>query len=211
MSLRTLLFAAALPLVCSGFRWTSLLRDPKAFVECLKLFGRKPGPMGYFNPVYMAFTQQEADNFPNLVSLHSQMRQLKTNGAKLTAGYGTLSLNGKAINGTLRNSERMRTKRDSIYPSTTISDPCTKTIGGQDRLCEVCPAYTDLGPNKIPRYINEVICSPEATACGVGGLFGQCQNTTIMQEFIMIEGFDFEFYTQQIRVCCECGLFPSER
>lgn len=205
-----LLFAAVLPLVCSGFRWTSLLRDPKAFVECLKLFGRKPGPMGYFNSVYMAFTQREADNFPNLVSLHSQMRQVKTNGGKLTE-YGTLSLNGKAINATVRKRrERMRTKRDSSYPSTTILGSCENTIGNLERLCDVCPAYTDLGPNKIPRYINEVICAPEV-ACGVGDLLGQCQNTTIEQEFIMLQGFDFEFYMQPIRVCCECGLFPSER
>ena len=104
-------------------------------------------------------------------------------------------------------SHRFRTKQDTTYPITTITGPCESTIGGLERLCDVCPVVTDLGPGKISRYINEVSCGEEES-CGEGGIIGVCKNTSVVQDFLMMEGISSQVYSQPIRVCCECGLFP---
>ena len=65
------------------FFWGRLLwkwevpRNGEELTKGLKLLGLKPGPLGYFNSFYMAFTKAEADRFPNLVSYHSMLRRMK--------------------------------------------------------------------------------------------------------------------------------------
>ena len=202
MTLRTLLFAAAFPLFYGALYRSKVPQDGPSLESYLKNLGRAPGPLGYFSSFYMAFTSEKADEFPNLVSVHSRMRQIKTTRASLQlAENGSLSLQSTSR-------IRRRTKRDTSYPITTPSDSCESTIGGLKRLCDVCPAITDLGSDKMPRYINEVLCGEEPS-CDEGGVVGICQNSTVVQDFLMIddEG-SMQVYSQPIRVCCECGLFP---
>lgn len=96
---------------------------------------------------------------------------------------------------------------DSPYPITTISGPCETTIGGLQKLCSVCPAVTDLGPTRSPRYINELLCGGDQF-CGIEGVQGICQNTVIIQDFLVITGDQMNVYSQPIRACCDCTIFP---
>lgn len=194
MAFRMLLRLAAV--LSFLYVWPSLSEmeiphDAKSFAECLKNLRRKPGQMGYFNSNYMAFTLEETNNFPNLVSFHSRMRRRKAD-----------------IDDSLNNTQTTtRSKRSTSYPSTKISGPCSTTIGGLQRLCEVCPAVTDLGPDRIPQFINEVMCADSEGDCSVEGVSaGKCQEATVVQDFLFLQESTFQVYSQEIRICCTCGL-----
>ncbi|XP_022797021.1 uncharacterized skeletal organic matrix protein 8-like [Stylophora pistillata] len=196
--------------------------DEVTFTQTLRRFQRPPGPMGYCNPMYMAFTAREAANLPNLVARHSTMRKLR-NGHLHSTSTSTLNKtqmddfikdgNGLHKRVIERRNEGKFGKRDAIslsnplYPITTISGPCETTIGGLHRLCSVCPAVTDLGPNKSPRYINELLCGGDEF-CGIDGVQGICQNTVIIQDFLMTTDDQLNVYSQPIRACCDCTIFP---
>ena len=73
MAIRVLFLAANLPVLLGGLLWKwEVPRNGEELTKGLKLLGLKPGPLGYFNSFYMAFTKAEADRFPNLVSYHSK-------------------------------------------------------------------------------------------------------------------------------------------
>lgn len=186
--------------------------------KILQGFNRSAGPLGYFNALYMAFTPEEARQFPDLVSCHSQMMLIKN--GDLPSTFSILNethIHGTSLDDNDFHSEPLFkrklgrgrvTKRAISYPVTTITGPCENTTGGLTRLCKVCPAITDLGPSKVPRYINEVLCEGVAEFCGVPDVFGICQNTVFYQDFLMFTGTSVQVYSQEIRVCCECSLFP---
>lgn len=201
MAVRILLCATVFSVFCGVMSLMDVPRDGQEFKEYLKSMGKKPGPLGYFNSAYMAFTSEEADEFPNLVSFRTKMRKMKTYNATLYSASLILQ------HDKLVKADRNRFKRDSSFPVTTPSGSCESTIGGLERLCEVCPHVTDLGPDKIPRYINEVLCGEEES-CSVSDVVGLCQNSKVVQDFLMIVGSSMVIYTQEIRVCCECALFP---
>ena len=194
MTFRTVFLAANLPLLFGSLHWRgNVPGDGNEFKKGLKLLGLKPGPLGYFNSAYMAFTRAEADKFPNLVSFRSNMRRIKNN--ITSASIAPVR------------SKRSILKKGEFFPVTTLSGPCESTIGGLERLCSICPAITDLGPDKIPRYINEVLCGND-TYCGLrGNVFGLCQTSTVTQSFLMKVESTWEVYSQEIKVCCECALF----
>ena len=194
MAFRTVFLAANLPLLFGSLHWRgNVPGDGNEFKKGLKLLGLKPGPLGYFNSAYMAFTRAEADKFPNLVSFRSNMRRIKNN--ITSASIAPVR------------SKRSILKKGEFFPVTTLSGPCESTIGGLERLCSICPAITDLGPDKIPRYINEVLCGND-TYCGLrGNVFGLCQTSTVTQSFLMKVESTWEVYSQEIKVCCECALF----
>ena len=206
MTFRILLFVASF-LVWSESRKIYIPDDGESLKEYLKELGRKAGPMGYFNPYYMAFTLEKAEKFPDLVSIHSKMRRIKSSGNVTSEVEESLKLSTDTVENT-EEKTYSRVKRSVSYPQTNITGECESTTGGLDRLCNVCPARTDLGPDKIPRYINEVLCESE-DLCGVGGVvFGLCQSAVVVQDFLMMQGSSLVVYSQEIRVCCECGLFP---
>ena len=176
--------------------WTNTPRDAESFEKRLKYLKRKPGPMGYFNSKYMAFNLTEAEQFPNLVFVHSQMRRIKTIIAKLRLEE-YYALNNTQIS--------TRNKRGSTYPQTKITGLCSTTIAGLQRLCEVCPAMTDLGPDIIPRFINEVLCAESDGGCEIEGVnVGKCQEASVIQDFLRVS--TLEVFAQEIRVCCNCNL-----
>ena len=193
-------------------------QNSEAFKAILQSFNRSAGPLGYYNSLYMAFTPEEARRFPDLVSCHSQMMLVKSGDLLATSSilnethvHSTNFDENKFQNEPLRKRKRVRgrnTKRSTSYPVTVITGPCENTTGGLTRLCKVCPAITDLGPTKVPRYINEVLCEGNNELCGVPGVFGICKNTALQQDFLMFTGFTVQVYSQEIRVCCECSLFP---
>ena len=192
-------------------------QDSEALEKILRNFNRSPGPLGYFNSLYMAFTRKEAKQFPDLVSCHSRMMLIKSGNLlsassifNETRSYHT-SLNDNSFQSEPLFMKKRRgvinIKRAISYPVTVITGDCETTIGGLTKLCRVCPAITDLGPDKVPRYINEVLCDG-IQFCGVPGMSGICQNSTLTQDFLVFTGFTPQVYSQEIRVCCECSLFP---
>ena len=157
--------------------------------QLIVLRRRGGGPLGAFNKNYMAFTLKEAKAFPNLVN---RSVKAKESPAQALIDSGEL--------------------RRSRFPETTLTGPCQTTVNGLTRACSACPAFTDLGPNVIPRFINEVRCAPGFQFCGFRT--GLCRNSVLVQTFLRRTGRcdddGKEFlaqFTQEIRSCCECALF----
>ncbi|XP_078355737.1 putative skeletal organic matrix protein 8 [Oculina patagonica] len=159
---------------------------PYPQAQIIQMLGAWPGAQSYdgYNPHYMAFTWEEARKFPNLVTNASVTRK---------ASY-TSSLPSRPPT------------RPSILKSRTL---CHITEGG----CIECPTVTDLGRNKIPRYINEVTC--EEGLCASREQYGTCKSAVLNQLFLYKTGkcdphTGYEQllpYTQEIRVCCKCLIF----
>lgn len=99
----------------------------------------------------------------------------------------------------------------SKFPSTQTTGSC---INSQTKFpyCSACPAITDLGPGRFPRYINEVVCQSEGGICGPQAN-GFCKTTVIIQQFLVAScdssggKENLDSYSQPIRSCCECFLF----
>lgn len=93
------------------------------------------------------------------------------------------------------------------------------------RLCTECAATTRLSDDQFPNYINEVICRDSDRQCAAK--MGLCFQRTIQLSFLRFDGkFEldteltllagktvykevWELYTQGIRSCCECEMYPS--
>ncbi|XP_022797023.1 uncharacterized skeletal organic matrix protein 8-like [Stylophora pistillata] len=144
---------------------------------------------GGFNRRFMALTWKAARKFPNLVTTVS-----------------TSPLNNSIINNLPLNAP---TKASTL----TSRTDCHATENGLLRMCSTCPAVTFLGHDRIPSFINEVKCGQAMCSHGV---FGQCQTATMLQQFLYktgrcnpVTGYEELLpYTQPIRVCCECMVFP---
>ena len=206
MAIRVVFLAAHLPLLFGGLIWKwEVPRNGEELTKGLKLLGLKPGPLGYFNPAYMAFTKAEADKFPNLVSYHTMLRRMKI--------YNITRQSAQVLVQTNRSRIRRDESSDSDWtggstgqssPITTSTGPCESKTEG---LCDLCPAKTDLGPDKIPEFINVMVCRGQQS-CGQGYVAGECKNSSVTQTFLQRVGLDqFETYLQEITICCECALF----
>ena len=92
------------------------------------------------------------------------------------------------------------------------------------RLCTECAATTRLGDDRFPNFINEVICHDRDRQCAAK--MGICFQRTLQLSFLRLTGrFEldsqlstftgkavyrevWEQYTQEIRSCCECQMYP---
>lgn len=92
------------------------------------------------------------------------------------------------------------------------------------RLCTECAATTRLGDDRFPNFINEVICHDADRQCAAK--MGICFQRTLQLSFLRFDGkFErdsqlstltgktvykevWEQYTQEIRSCCECQMYP---
>lgn len=92
------------------------------------------------------------------------------------------------------------------------------------RLCTECAATTRLADDRFPNYINEVICQDSDHQCAAK--MGICLQRTLQLSFLRFDGkFEldgqlsalmgktvyrevWESYTQEIRSCCECQMYP---
>lgn len=160
-------------------------------VRKLNKLGTRLGAHSYggYNRRFMAITWKEALKFPNLVTTVS-VSPLNVSSIR------NLPFNPPTRVGTL-----------------TSRANCHTTDGGLIRMCSVCPAVTFLGHDKIPKYINEVTCGQATCSHGV---IGMCKNAVMHQKFYYKTGRcdpntgyeELKPYTQPIRVCCECMVFP---
>lgn len=93
------------------------------------------------------------------------------------------------------------------------------------RLCTECAATTRLGNDQFPTYINEVVCRDTDFQCAA--TMGLCFQRSLQLPFLRSTG-NFQFdpflssltgktvykeiwveYTQEIRSCCECQMYPA--
>lgn len=92
------------------------------------------------------------------------------------------------------------------------------------RLCTECSATTRLSDDRFPKYINEVICRDSDHQCAAN--MGLCFQRTHQLDFLRFTGKFapdikmtnfagkpvykevWDFYTQEIRSCCECEMYP---
>lgn len=172
--------------VCKSYSRAQLVRK-------LNKLGTKLGANSYggFNRRYMALTWKEARKFPSLVG------SVSASPFNVSTIQSSLPLTPPSRAGTL-----------------TSRTNCQTTDGGLLRMCSACPAVTFLGNDRIPKYINEVTCGQPMCSHGV---IGMCQNAVMHQQFLYKTGkcnphTGYEEvlpYTQPIRVCCECLVFPS--
>ena len=214
MAIRVLFLAANLPVLFGGLIWKwEVPRNGEELTKGLKLLGLKPGPLGYFNSAYMAFTKAEADKFPNLVSYHTMLRRMKIYNITRGSAQVPVQTNRSRIRRDEWSDDNDRTDRSTgragagdgqSFPITTSTGDCENKTEG---LCDLCPAKTDLGPNKIPRFINVMVCRGEQS-CGQGNVRGRCTNSSEEQTFLRQIGNSnlWETYTQKITICCECVL-----
>ena len=93
------------------------------------------------------------------------------------------------------------------HPNSLMSySKCGITADG----CWECNSRRDLGPNKVPRFINEVTCQ-QLGACKLG----ECKSAALNQRFFHKTGKcdpstgyeEILEYTQPIQVCCKCVPF----
>ena len=93
------------------------------------------------------------------------------------------------------------------------------------RLCTECSATTRLPNSVFPQYINEVVCKDTDLMCAAR--MGICVQKILKLSFVrrtgkfekdaaksLVRGIEvykevWEEYTQIIRSCCECTVFPS--
>lgn len=107
-----------------------------------------------------------------------------------------------------------------------------KTDNGFINFCTSCMTTTDLGSERFPRYINEIVCNVEPCLTVNRSPHGACQENilhlTFLRRtpspngcFLVIEDTSFgqnktlahawETYTQRIRVGCSCKLDKRSR
>ena len=195
MAIRVLFLAANLPVLLGGLLWRwEVPRNGEELTKGLKLLGLKPGPLGYFNPFYMAFTKAEG----------WKMRRMKV-------------YNITRESQVLLHSNRSRLRRDessdsdstdgSTGPSFPVTEPRGPCESKTEGLCDICPATTRLAPDKRPEFINVMVCRGQQS-CGQGSVRGECKNSSVTQTFLQRIGVDeWETYLQEITLCCECALF----
>ncbi|XP_061192836.1 uncharacterized protein LOC133201050 [Saccostrea echinata] len=105
-----------------------------------------------------------------------------------------------------------------------------KTDAGFINFCTSCMTTTDLGKEKFPRYINEIVCNVEPCLTVNQNPHGACQENILHLTFLrraptgcvmIIQDTSFgqrkvladlwETYTQRIRVGCSCKLDKRSR
>lgn len=126
-----------------------------------------------------------------------------------------------------------RWKRQSAGVNTPVCQyRGNKTDTGFINFCTSCLTTTDLGSEKFPRYINEIVCNVEPCLTINTNPHGACQENILHLTFLrrtpslngcimVIEDTSFgqnktlahawETYTQRIRVGCSCKLDKRSR
>lgn len=154
-----------------------------------RLGNQRGGGYGGYNRRFMALTWKDARKFQNLVTTVS-----------------TSPLNFSIIN-------NLPLSAPSKAGTLMSRTDCHATENGLLRMCNACPAVTFLGHDRIPSFINEVKCGQGMCSHGV---LGHCQAAVMLQQFLYktgrcnpVTGYEELLpYTQPIRVCCECLVFP---
>lgn len=212
--------------ICRNHTRVSRIQDEPGSVVCLRRTSeellKQLESAGGFLKRYVAVNKSDAAKFEDLTTFQNE----ETNTPKKT----------KKLRFS-RKSQATKFKSDLLHlrDGPTSSPTGTKIRQCEDRgtkvydtnlhrLCTECSATTNLGKDKFPRYINEVICDDADHQCAAN--MGLCFQRTLHLSFLKFEG-EFvedkqlsivagktvykevwESYAQELRSCCECEMYP---
>lgn len=226
------------PEICQNHRKVSRIRDEPGPVVCLRRTSqellKQLESIGGFLKKYVAVNQSEACGFEDLtVFSNGETKTPRTT----TTPEVTTKTTPLMSRSNRHDDEEKSATLDLLRRKRTIpTSPGTFIRGCQGRgtivdesdlhrLCTECSATTRLSDDRFPSYINEVICQDKDNHCAAK--MGLCFQRTLELSFLRFEGkFEqdhqlsniagkdvykevWEPYTQEIRSCCECEMFPS--
>ena len=212
------------------------IQDEPGRVVCLRRTSqellKQLESVGGFLRRYVAVNQSEALGFKDLTSFSNDEPQTPS-AAESPQDMPKLATPTKhrskrKADNSASNSQRPKRSLPAS-PGTVIRGSCLRrgTIADDTnlhRLCTECPATTRLSANKFPRYINEVICRDKDNECAAK--MGTCFQRQLQLSFLQFDDkyeLDdklsniagktvysevWEQYTQSIRSCCECQMYP---
>ena len=225
------------PEICLNHRKVSRVQDEAGHVVCLRLTKQELllqlESVGGFIKRYTAINETDACGFEDLTTFSHEptTKPTKTPAIKIPTTTKSLihSDDQQRADQEEHDVKLQRMKRS--FPTS----PGTQIRGCQGRgtipdgsnlhrLCTECAATTRLGDDRFPNFINEVICRDTDRQCAAK--MGICFQRTLQLSFLRFTGrFEldsrlstltgrtvyrevWEQYTQEIRSCCECQMYP---
>ena len=212
--------------ICRNHTRVSRIQDEPGPVVCLRRTSeellKQLESAGGFLKRYVAVNKSDAAKFEDLTTFQNEETNTPKKSKKLRFS---------------RKSQATKFKSDFLHqrdgptssPTGTEIRQCedrgTKVYDTNlHRLCTECSATTNLGKDKFPKYINEVICDDADRQCAAN--MGLCFQRTLHLSFLRFEG-EFvedkllsivvgktvykevwESYAQELRSCCECEMYP---
>ena len=225
------------PEICQNHRKVSRIQDEPGPVVCLRRTSqellKQLESIGGFLKKYVAVNQSEACGFEDLTFFSNG----ETKPPRTTTTPEVTTKTTTPMSGSNRHDDEETSTLNLLRRKRSIpTSPGTFIRGCQGRgtivddtdlhrLCTECSATTRLSDDRFPSYINEVICQDKDHHCAAK--MGMCFQRTLELSFLRFEGkFEkdhqlsniagkdvyrevWEPYTQEIRSCCECEMFPS--
>ena len=198
---------------------------------------RKLKDIGSFNKHYVAVTEEEANDFENLLPTESANKEVTTFPIIWSQRKDTISsvFSGSWIR---RRDDKPESETQASEEGENIVNSvktrCVKrgsrTEKNMIRLCTECQRISELSFDRFPRYINEITCDIEGLDLQRESLFCERNQGLCFQRYLLIDllmmtdnyvevtspnpdmffkAYEqiWEPYTQKIRTCCECQLF----
>ena len=226
------------PDICQNHAKVSRVQEEPGHVVCLRLTKKELllqlESVGGFIKRYTAINETDACDFEDLTTFSHEATaknsELKAKPTK-TSEVKTPTTTKRLVRS---DEEEYDVKLQRVKRSFPAS-PGTRIRGCQGRgtipdgsnlhrLCTECAATTRLGDDRFPNFINEVICRDTDHQCAAK--MGICFQRTLQLSFLRFSGrFEldsqlssltgrtvyrevWEQYTQEIRSCCECQMYP---
>ena len=225
------------PEICQSHRKVSRIQDEPGPVVCLHRTSqellKQLESIGGFLKKYMAVNQSEACGFEDLAAFPNEKAnetprpttkpEVTTKTTPPMLGSNRYADDEKLTLNILRRKRNIPTS-----PGTFIRGCQGRGTIVDDtdlhRLCTECSATTRLSDDRFPSFINEVICQDKDHHCAAK--MGLCYQRTLELSFLRFDGKYkrddqlsniagkdvyrevWESYTQEIRSCCECEMFP---
>lgn len=208
--------------ICRNHTRVSRIHDEPGPVVCLRRTSeellKQLEAAGGFLKSYVAVNKSDAAKFEDLTTFQNvgtntqkKSKNLSSQATKLESDL-LLQRDGPTSSPTGSKIRQCEDRGTKVYETNL------------HRLCTECSATTNLGKDKFPRYINEVICDDADHQCAAN--MGLCLQRTLHLSFLRFEG-EFvedkllsvvvgktvykevwESYTQELRSCCECEMYP---
>lgn len=220
------------PEICRNHKIVTRIQDELGAVVCLRknaseLMAQLKTTGGFIRK-YTAVRVIDACGFEDLTTLKSPTAtRPPTNGSSVQSNDRNRKRQADQLQS---DNEFQRRKRSLPTSPGTIFRGCQgrgTIIDGtsEHRLCTECAATTRLENDRFPTYINEVVCRDSDMQCAAK--MGMCFQRSLKLPFLRSTGtfrFDavlsalsgktvykevWEDYTQEIRSCCECGMYSS--
>lgn len=213
--------------ICRNHTTVSRIQDEPGPVVCLRRTSeellKQLESAGGFLKRYVAVNKSDAAKFEDLTTFQNE-------GTNTPKKSRNLRLSRKPQAAKFESDLVHQKDAPTSSPTDTKLRQCenrgTKVYDSNlHRLCTECSATTNLGKDKFPKYINEVICDDVDHQCAAN--MGLCFQRTLHLSFLRFEG-EFvedkllsaiegrtvykevwESYTQELRSCCECEMYPG--